>query len=36
MKKSFKIVGLVAAMMFSGQMYAQNVDIYKGVEFNMP
>ncbi|MCU7618796.1 glycoside hydrolase family 28 protein [Chryseobacterium sp. PBS4-4] len=36
MKKSFKIIGLVAAMMFSGQFYAQNTDIYKGIEFKMP
>jgi len=36
MKKSFKIVGLVAAMMFSGQMYAQTLDIYKNIEFKMP
>jgi polygalacturonase len=36
MKKSFKIIGLVAVMMFSGQMYAQNVDIYKNIEFKMP
>lgn len=36
MKKSFKIIGLVAAMMFSGQIYAQNVDIYKNIEFKMP
>lgn len=36
MKKSFKIIGLVAAMMFSGQIYAQNLDIYKNIEFKMP
>ncbi|MBW7676153.1 glycoside hydrolase family 28 protein [Chryseobacterium chendengshani] len=36
MKKSFKIIGLVAAMMFSGQIYAQNVDIYKDIDFKMP
>jgi polygalacturonase len=36
MKKSFKIVGFAAAMMFSGQIYAQNMDIYKNVEFKMP
>ena len=36
MKKSFKIVSLAAAMLFSSQIYAQNTDIYKGIEFNMP
>jgi len=36
MKKSFKIMGLVAAMMFSGQIYAQNLNIYKDIEFKMP
>ncbi|MCD1118668.1 glycoside hydrolase family 28 protein [Chryseobacterium turcicum] len=36
MKKSFKIIGLVAAMMFSGQIYAQNLSIYKDIEFKMP
>lgn len=36
MKKSFKIIGLVAAMMFSGQIYAQNLDIYNNIEFKMP
>jgi polygalacturonase len=36
MKKSFKIIGLVAAMLFSGQMYAQNLNIYKDIEFKMP
>lgn len=36
MKKSFKIIGLVTAMVFSGQTYAQNLDIYKNIEFKMP
>lgn len=36
MKKSFKILGLVAAIMFSGHIYAQNLDIYKNIEFKMP
>ncbi|WP_439479628.1 glycoside hydrolase family 28 protein [Chryseobacterium aquaticum] len=36
MKKSFKIIGLVTAMMFSGQFYAQNLNIYKNIEFKMP
>ncbi|MDF2554048.1 MAG: glycoside hydrolase family 28 protein [Chryseobacterium sp.] len=36
MKKSFKIIGLVSAIMFSGQIYAQNLDIYKNIEFKMP
>lgn len=36
MKKSLKIVGLLAVMLFSGQINAQNTDIYKGIEFNMP
>ena len=36
MKKSLKVIGLVAAMMFSGQIYAQNLDIYKNIEFKMP
>lgn len=36
MKKSFKILGLVTAMLFSGQIYAQNLDIYKNIEFKMP
>jgi polygalacturonase len=36
MKKSLKVVGLVAAMMFSGQTYAQNLDVYKNIEFKMP
>lgn len=36
MKKSFKIVSLAAAMLFSSQIYAQNTDIYKGIEFSMP
>jgi len=36
MKKSFKIIGLIAVMLFSGQTYAQNLDIYKNIEFKMP
>lgn len=36
MKKSFRVVGFVVAMMFSGQIQAQNMDIYKNVEFKMP
>lgn len=36
MKKSFNIVSLAAVMLFSGQMYAQNKDIYTGIEFKMP
>ncbi|KFF11854.1 glycoside hydrolase [Chryseobacterium soli] len=36
MKKSFKMIGFAAAMMFSGQIQAQNMDIYKNVEFKMP
>ncbi|MBD3903496.1 glycoside hydrolase family 28 protein [Chryseobacterium sp. Ch-15] len=36
MKKSFKIISLAAVMLFSGQMYAQNKDIYTGIEFKMP
>jgi polygalacturonase len=36
MKKSFRVVGFVVAMMFSGQTQAQNMDIYKNVEFKMP
>jgi polygalacturonase len=36
MKKSLKVIGLVAAMLFSGQIYAQNLDIYKNIEFKMP
>ena len=36
MKKSFKIIGLVATIMLSGKLYAQNTDIYKGIEFKMP
>jgi polygalacturonase len=36
MKKSFKIIGLVTVMMFSGQIYAQNLDIYNNIEFKMP
>jgi len=35
MKKSFKIVSLAAAMLLSSQIYAQNTDIYKGIEFSM-
>ncbi|WP_139420198.1 glycoside hydrolase family 28 protein [Chryseobacterium mulctrae] len=36
MKKSFKIISLAAVMLFSGQIYAQNKDIYTGIEFKMP
>jgi polygalacturonase len=36
MKQSLKVIGLAAAMMFSGQIYAQNLDIYKNLEFKMP
>lgn len=36
MKKSFKMIGFAAAMLFSGQIQAQNMDIYKNVEFKMP
>jgi len=36
MKKSFNIISLAAVMLFSGQMYAQNKDIYTGIEFKMP
>ncbi|WP_261511880.1 glycoside hydrolase family 28 protein [Chryseobacterium paludis] len=36
MKKFIKIIGSVAAMMISGQIYAQNLDIYKNIEFKMP
>lgn len=36
MKKTFKVIGLAAAMLFSGQIYAQNSDIYKNIEFKMP
>ena len=36
MKKSLKVIGLAAVMMFSGQIYAQNLDIYKNIEFKMP
>jgi polygalacturonase len=36
MKKTLTIIGLAAAMMFSGQVYAQNPDMYKNIEFNMP
>lgn len=36
MKKSFNIVSLAAVMLFSGQIYAQNKDIYTGIEFKMP
>ena len=36
MKKSFNIISLAAFMLFSGQMYAQNKDIYTGIEFKMP
>ncbi|WP_315054609.1 glycoside hydrolase family 28 protein [Chryseobacterium indoltheticum] len=36
MKKSFNIISLAAVMLFSGQVYAQNKDIYTGIEFKMP
>lgn len=36
MKKSIKIAGLIASMIFSGSIYAQNADIYKNIEFKMP
>ncbi|MDH6252519.1 polygalacturonase [Chryseobacterium sp. H1D6B] len=36
MKKSFKIAGFLAVMMLSGQIQAQNMDIYKNIEFKMP
>jgi len=36
MKKSFKMIGFAAAMLFSGQIQAQNMDIYKNIEFKMP
>ncbi|WP_114822182.1 glycoside hydrolase family 28 protein [Chryseobacterium sp. KLBC 52] len=36
MKKSLTIISLAVAMMFSGHVYAQNLDIYKNIEFAMP
>jgi polygalacturonase len=36
MKKSFKIAGFLAVIMLSGQTKAQNMDIYKNIEFKMP
>ena len=32
MKKTFKVIGLAAAMLFSGQICAQNSDIYKNID----
>ncbi|WP_079241489.1 glycoside hydrolase family 28 protein [Chryseobacterium indologenes] len=36
MKKSLTIISLAVTMMFSGHAYAQNLDIYKNIEFTMP
>ncbi len=37
MKKSLKAIGFAAAMLFSTQMmHAQNLDIYRNIEFKMP
>lgn len=36
MKKSFKVIGLAAALLFSEQVFAQHTDIYKNIEFKMP
>uniref|UniRef100_A0AAU6WL43 Pectate lyase superfamily protein domain-containing protein n=1 Tax=Chryseobacterium endophyticum TaxID=1854762 RepID=A0AAU6WL43_9FLAO len=35
MKKSFKVIGLAAALLFSTQGFAQNIDLYKNIEFKM-
>lgn len=36
MKKSLTMIGLATAIMFSGQVFAQNLEIYKNIEFTMP
>ncbi len=36
MKKSFKVIGLAAALLFSAQVFAQHADMYQNIEFKMP